>query len=150
MFKHPITRERAIDLLANISMASDDPDTQTACLLVTPGGSLLTWSANCVPTGVIPLPERLQRPEKYKFVMHAERRAIAKAAKDGLPLLGSTLYLNWFPCSDCAASLIQAGVRRVVANRRQYDARRGDARYGFEEAMTMLTEAGVQVDWYVS
>ena len=36
------------------------------------------------------------------------------AARIGVSLKGSTAYVTWPPCSRCARSLIQAGVKEVV------------------------------------
>jgi dCMP deaminase len=47
--------------------------------------------------------------------VHAERRAISRAAKDGLATRGATMYLSgWFPCADCAKSIIEAGIETLV------------------------------------
>ena len=36
------------------------------------------------------------------------------AARIGVSLKGSTAYVTWPPCSRCARSLIQAGIKEVV------------------------------------
>jgi dCMP deaminase len=48
---------------------------------------------------------------------HAEQNAIANAARFGVPLEGSTLYCHMTPCYACAKMIINAGVKRVVANK---------------------------------
>lgn len=45
---------------------------------------------------------------------HAERNGIAYAARHGITLQGSTLYVTHMPCSACAMSIINAGVTRVL------------------------------------
>jgi len=45
---------------------------------------------------------------------HAERNGVAYAARLGLALEGSTLYVTHAPCYDCARSIINAGVERVL------------------------------------
>lgn len=46
---------------------------------------------------------------------HAEINAIADAARRGVSVLGSTLYLNWvIPCSNCLKAIINAGIVEVV------------------------------------
>lgn len=47
--------------------------------------------------------------------VHAEQNAICQAAKRGVPLDGSTVYVNMTPCRTCAMLLINTGVKRVVA-----------------------------------
>ncbi len=44
--------------------------------------------------------------------VHGEQSAIAKAARSGIALDGSDLYLNSFPCPPCATSMGVAGVKR--------------------------------------
>ena len=47
-------------------------------------------------------------------VIHAEQNAIAKAARQGIPLYGSTLYTTLSPCFDCSKSIIQSGIKSVI------------------------------------
>lgn len=46
--------------------------------------------------------------------IHAELNCILKAAKEGVSVEGSTLYVTLSPCEACAAMLVQAGVKEVV------------------------------------
>ena len=46
--------------------------------------------------------------------IHAELNVILKAAREGVSIIGSTIYTTLSPCVHCAAMLIAAGVRRVV------------------------------------
>src|SRR3546814_3964071 len=48
------------------SLRSSDPDTQVGCVAVLRDGTVLA-DANRLPDGVEPLPERLVRPEKYRW-----------------------------------------------------------------------------------
>mgnify|MGYP003511295398 CR=1 FL=1 len=45
---------------------------------------------------------------------HAERNAIAWAARYGLALEGCELHVTHMPCLECARSVINAGITRVV------------------------------------
>jgi dCMP deaminase len=46
---------------------------------------------------------------------HAERNAIDQAARLGIKVEGSTMYMNCpVPCKDCLLSIIQSGVVEVV------------------------------------
>jgi len=52
---------------------------------------------------------------------HAERNAIVQAARLGIPVKGSTLYLNTgVPCKDCLIEIINAGVQEVVCENFAY------------------------------
>ena len=48
---------------------------------------------------------------------HAEMNAIANAARFGVAIEGGTLYCKMVPCYTCAKTMINAGIRRVVALR---------------------------------
>lgn len=45
---------------------------------------------------------------------HAERNAVAQAAKQGIALNNSTAYVTYYPCHRCLNNLRQAGVREIV------------------------------------
>ena len=49
---------------------------------------------------------------KYPFVVHAEQNAILNAR--GKSLEDCTLYVNLFPCHDCAKNIIQSGIKKVI------------------------------------
>ncbi|MBM3333943.1 dCMP deaminase family protein [Candidatus Sumerlaeota bacterium] len=46
--------------------------------------------------------------------VHAEENAIVQAACNGIGIQGATLYTTFCPCSYCAKSIINAGIKRVV------------------------------------
>jgi len=50
--------------------------------------------------------------ELSKF-LHAEAAIIAEAAKKGISLEGTTLYVTTFPCPVCAKSVATAGIKKV-------------------------------------
>lgn len=52
--------------------------------------------------------------------IHAEQNAIVYAAKKGIALEGSTLYVSMTPCEVCARLLLGIGVKRVVARNRYH------------------------------
>ncbi len=46
--------------------------------------------------------------------VHAEQNAISDAARRGVALDGTTIYVTHFPCINCAKILAAAGVREIV------------------------------------
>ncbi len=46
---------------------------------------------------------------------HAEQNSIAQAAKNGISTDGATMYCRMTPCYSCAKMIINAGIKRVVA-----------------------------------
>ena len=86
---------------------------------------------------------RWERPQKYKFVCHAEANGIYNACRDGVRLDGSTIVVTLFPCLECAKGLIQAGVHSVVAPKPDLE----DLRWGqqFRDALDMFEEVGMKI-----
>lgn len=69
-------------------------------------------------------------------VIHAEEACILKAAKEGLSVFGSTVYITHPPCRHCASMLISVGVTRVVY----------DNTYRDLSGLLLLKQAGRVVD----
>lgn len=46
--------------------------------------------------------------------IHAEANAILQAAKYGVPVQGTTLFTNTYPCWPCAKMILGAGITEVV------------------------------------
>jgi dCMP deaminase len=126
---------------------SDDPRTKTATLLVR-DGEVVAYGVNKIPAGVKKLPERLERPLKYKYVTHAERTAYYNAAKAGIKTEGTTAYTPWLACTDCAIAIIEGGSKTVVSHRAFNDKTTDRWAEDIVLALGMLREAGVEVLLY--
>jgi len=68
---------------------------------------------------------------------HAEQNALAQAARFGISIDGATLYCKMEPCYICAKMIINAGIKRVVAEMRYHAA---------ERTREVFKKAGVQLD----
>lgn len=68
---------------------------------------------------------------------HAEQNAIIEAARVGIALDGSTIYVRMTPCYVCAKMVVNAGVKRVVAKQDYHAA---------DRSKEILKAAGVQLD----
>jgi len=79
----------------------------------------------------IPSGERME----LSRAIHAEQNAIIQAAKTGISIQDSTLYVTTHPCFTCAKMLINAGVKEIIYK---------DG-YPDEFAKEILKEAGVKV-----
>jgi dCMP deaminase len=124
---------------------STDRSTQVGCVIVAPNGEILVEGCNAFPHGAdLGREERHERPAKYKWTEHAERNAIYAAAAEGIRLSGSTMYLPWFPCVECARAIVQARIARLVAHTPDLN----DPRWGedFIIAQQILREGGVAVE----
>lgn len=51
---------------------------------------------------------------EYGRAVHGEMSAITDAARRGVPVQGTTMYVTTFPCHHCARHIVAAGIRRVV------------------------------------
>src|SRR5689334_8457570 len=92
---------RFMKLAQQIATWSKDRSRQVGCVIVGPSNEIRAAGFNGFPRGVDDLNERRHtRPAKYKWTEHAERNAIYNAARVGIPLQGSRMYLPWFPCMD--------------------------------------------------
>ncbi len=49
-----------------------------------------------------------------KEVIHAELNCILKAARQGVSVAGSKIYLTLSPCQHCASMLLSVGIEEVI------------------------------------
>ena len=93
-------------------------------------GAVAVTANGVVITGVNGLPKALGNELEYKeysdglgggcwletkpTVIHAENAILVKCAREGVSMLGSTVYTSLSPCEHCASMLASAGVIRVV------------------------------------
>lgn len=54
------------------------------------------------------------RPEKYKYMVHAEENLIAHAARNGISVDNCTLIITLSPCQKCLRLMWQAGITQVI------------------------------------
>ncbi len=88
--------------------------TQVGAVLVDPDGANILTGFNGPPKGVLDLPERFVRPEKYQYASHAETNLVAFAARRGIITKGCRVYCTHLSCASCARTLIQAGIIEIV------------------------------------
>lgn len=85
---------------------------------------ILTTGYNGAPSGlkhaeeVGCLREQLNVPSGQRHEicrgLHAEQNAIIQAARHGINIDGSSIYITNEPCAVCAKMLINAGIREIV------------------------------------
>ena len=103
---------------------SKDPNTQVGACIVDSNKCIIGIGYNGFPRGCsddhLPWSRRASNPlhMKYMYVVHAEVNAILnKGSKD---CTGATLYVDLFPCNDCAKVIIQSGIKEIVYLRDTY------------------------------
>ena len=97
------------------SKRSKDPNTQVGACIVDENNIILSTGYNGFPYGCsddeFPW-ERSGEDTKYKYVVHAELNAILNAR--GKNLNNARIYVDLFPCNECAKAIIQSGIKEVV------------------------------------
>ena len=94
---------------------SKDPNTQVGACIVNKNKRILSTGYNGFPYGCSDDTfswDREGSDTKYKYVVHAELNAILNAG--GKDLSGARLYVDLFPCNECAKAIIQSGIAEVV------------------------------------
>ena len=134
---------RFFDVAVLVSSWSKDPGTTVGAVLVN-DRKILATGYNGFPSGIADNPERYaDREVKLAYTVHAEVNALLNAAKNGAKTEGSVLYATFHPCVNCAAAIIQGGIKRVVcpsvesAPERWHDS--------FYRARDLMLEAGVEI-----
>lgn len=137
---------RFLRIADEVQSWSKDPSTKCGCVLVK-DRRILSTGYNGLPSGLSDSLDRYQNREfKLATIIHAEKNAIFNAAKNGSTTEGSTAYITWPPCSQCASALIQAGVVKVVCPSPNLSPERWKA--NFLIANELLYEAGVTVIYF--
>lgn len=135
---------RFMQMALMISGWSKDQSTKVGCVIVSPEKAILSMGYNGFPRGVDDNPTyRQERPTKYEFVVHAEENALLNAGRNGTRLSGGILYVTMPPCTRCAGSIIQSGIKEVIylepAEDKKIPGWRDNLKYSFE----MFGEAGI-------
>ena len=123
------------------AMRSKDPSTQVGCCIVDNNNSILSTGYNGMPMGCsddeYPW-DREGEETKYPYVVHAELNAILNAG--GKSLKGARLFVDLFPCNECAKAIIQSGISEVIYLRDKYA-----TAANMIASRRMLTSAGIKL-----
>lgn len=117
---------------------SKDPKTQVGACIVDKDHRILSIGYNGMPIGIADDEEHWRT--KHLLVSHAEANAISFCKAD---LEGSTLYVTFFPCNECAKMIIQNKIKRVV-----YLQKKVSKHIPANISAKMFEEAGIEVVKY--
>ena len=101
------------------AMRSKDPNTQVGACIVASDNRILSVGYNGAPNGFdddkFPW-ERVGNAldTKYLYVCHAERNAILNFKGSRRELENARIYVDLFPCNECAKEIIQCGIKEVI------------------------------------
>lgn len=118
---------------------------QVGAVVVGEGQTIISTGFNGFARGIRETDERQAEDEKLVWVTHAETNAIFNAARSGVSLVGSTLYVTFFPCPTCAQAIVQSGIKRVFTYSEKYWVK-VDPGNRWEIALDILAEGHVAVD----
>lgn len=133
---------RFLGLAQYISLWSKDPSTKVGAVIADRKNRIISIGYNGFPRGINDNERLMDRDKKLAMILHAEKNALIFANKS---LENAVIYTYPFmPCSACAASIVQAGITRVVSvlneNPRWAD--------NFKLSQEMLEEAGIELCIY--
>ena len=138
--------KRFLALCEHISGWTEDRDFKVGAVIVGPDLEIRSTGYNGLPRGVKSTQEeRFDRAtgEKFFWFEHAERNAIYNAARVGTAVADCTIYINRFPCSDCARAIIQSGIKTVCCPAKPIND--GALDHSFDVADELIREAGVRL-----
>lgn len=102
---------------------SKDPSTQVGACIVSADNKILSVGYNGAPNGYDDKEMPWDREgeflkTKYAYVCHAELNSILN--HKGSDLHGAKIYVDLFPCNECAKAIIQAGIKEVIYKSDKY------------------------------
>lgn len=137
-----------------VAMRSKDESSNFGAVIIGEDKQILSTGYNSFIRNVDDnVKERQLRPEKYLWFEHAERNAIYNAARSGIRLKDSIMYINGFPCSDCARAIIQSGIKEIVMD--LYSSIYQDYTFGDswknqkQNTLQMLYETKINTRYYI-
>jgi dCMP deaminase len=140
---------RLLKMAKDIADWSKDESTKVGAVITTKDGKPVSWGFNGMPMGVNDdVPERHERPNKYKWFGHAEQNAMDLSPIGDLS--DCVMFVTFSPCARCAQSIINKKIKTVIVDA-NYTADKMPERWreDMSVAVEMLEEAGVKIiAWY--
>jgi len=143
--------KKFIELANLVATWSKDRSTKIGAVIVDDSHRVLSVGYNGFPVGFNDnVDSRHERPQKYMYTEHGERNAIYSAARNGISLVGSTMYIPWFSCADCARAIIQSGIKKIVCEQPDWKNDEKSKRWEDSQkaALEMFIECGVEIQYY--
>lgn len=142
--------EYYLGMLDHVASKSKDQATKVGVIVVGPDNEIRSTGFNSFPRGINDdAPERQLRPGKYLYIEHGERNAIYNAARVGVSLNGCRIYMGFYPCADCARAIIQSGIKEIIFDAKDIEAKEKYWNERWKDQITaskeMLAEAGIKV-----
>ena len=106
-----------------ISARSKDPHNRVGACIVNSDNKVLSVGYNGLPKGMNDDTfdwassgeiTGIKKDVKDYYVVHAERNAILNYRGSRKDLEGAKIYVDLFPCNECAKMIIQSGIKEVI------------------------------------
>lgn len=110
-------REKEIFMLETaerFSNFSKDPSTKVGAVICDYNFRILSAGYNGFPLKYPDDYSNITKEEKHLISIHSEVNAILNAAKNGVNLSNSTIFVSEHPCANCTAAIVNAGITRIV------------------------------------
>ncbi len=142
--------EYFLGIAEQVKLKSKDQSTQIGAVIVGEDKEVLSTGYNSFPRGLDDSKqERQERPEKYFWMEHAERNAIYNAARIGVSLKNSTIYLtSGLPCMDCARGIVNSGIKTVYCKQVCTTKNRDKWDESQKKSLELLRECDIDVIYY--
>ncbi|MGI6104728.1 MAG: deoxycytidylate deaminase [Raoultibacter sp.] len=105
-------------------------------ILATGYNGVPTNISHCSEAGCLRMELGVPSGQRHEICrgLHAEQNAIIQAARYGIDISSSSIYITTQPCIVCAKMIINAGIEEIVY----------ENPYPDELAMSMINEAGIK------
>jgi len=138
--------EYFLDIMNSVSKRATCDRGRSGCVIVKDKRILVTGYvgspiglSHCDDVGhdIVKVTKEGKTSEHCVRTIHAEQNAICQAARNGVSIIGATLYCKMTPCRVCCMMIINCGIKRVVCEH-HYHA--GD------DSLDMFYKAGVEIE----
>ncbi len=130
------------NLLDSLKELSDDKKRKVSSIIVK-DNNIISYGVNIIPNESSRNENRCGKELKKYWIEHSERNAIFKCSKQGIALEGSEMYVNYFPCADCARAIMQCGIKKVYSPKPELE--KSKWKESWKESIFILTEADVEI-----
>lgn len=146
-----ISRDQYFMQLAELtSKRSKDPSTKVGACIVK-DNHVLSLGYNGAPRNfpdeLVPKTHNQDSPlceQKNAYMVHAEQNAVLNFRGDLGDLAGSTIYVTHSPCNECAKTLCQVGVKKIIY---EHEYHRTDI---WNTSKIILDNCGVEYEEYIT
>lgn len=98
-----------------VSLRSQDEETKVGAILIKNDTGMIVATGHNgfvrgAPDAILPK----VRPDKYKYMVHAEENLLAHTSRNGIAIDNCTLIITLSPCQRCLRLMWQAGITQVI------------------------------------